>query len=314
MPTTHVHMRGRRRREVRGVAAAVLAVLTLAPLALAPLAGAAPATVDPSPTPGEPARYEVEDHYRQPGPFRVGVTDVSDGIAGFRVFHPRSLGTGGARHPILTWGNGTNSTTAQYPGVLRHLASWGFVVIGSADGSQASGSSMLAAARHLVGADLTPGNRFFGALDSARVGAVGHSQGAGGVINAANRSGGLIDTVVPINLPDRRYVGAGGTFDVRKLTATALYLGGGADGVIASPAAQRSYFDRTPRAALAVLRNADHLTIQRSGGGYLGYLTAWLRWHLQDDRRAAAAFVGADPEAARNSRWQELRAKGLALN
>ena len=78
----------------------------------------------------------------------------------------------------------------------------------------------------------------------------------------------------------------------------------------------RSYYQRVPRAAIGILRGADHLAIQRSGGGYLGYLTAWMMWHLQHDPYAGSAFLAADgkkPEFRKNTRWQNQQAKGLAV-
>ena len=221
------------------------------------------------------------------------------------------------RKPILVWGNGSNATPADYAGVFRQLASWGFVVIGSSDSRQADGRTMLGSLRYLLRANLDPGSRFFGSLDPTEVGVLGHSQGAGGAVNAANHSGGLIDTVVPINLPDRRYVGRSGTFSVADLPVPALFLGGGTDGLISTPGGLRGYYQHVPRAALGILRGADHLAIQRTGGGYLGYLTAWLMWQLQDDTYAGSAFFGAGGDAKatefrRNTRWQGQQARGLA--
>lgn len=276
----------------------------------APTAPAAPAQRE---APAAAARFAIEEHYRAPGPWTVTSTDVAapDRELTYRIVRPRDLGAGGFRHPILLWGNGTNSTPKRYTGVLNQLASWGFVVIASTDGAQANGRSMLAGLRYLLGAVLDPTSACFGVLDLDNIGALGHSQGAGGAINATNHSGGLVDTVVPINLPDYRYVGAGGEFSASDLAATALFLGGSADGLIAPPSTLRRYYDQVPRAAIGVLRHADHLTIQRTGGGYLGYLTAWMMWQLQHDPYAAGAFVGPDPEGARNTRWQGHRAKGL---
>ena len=56
----------------------------------------------------------------------------------FTLYYPTNLGAGGVRHPIVTWGNGTNAVPSQYSGLLNQLASWGFVVIAS--NSTATGS------------------------------------------------------------------------------------------------------------------------------------------------------------------------------
>ncbi len=279
--------------------------------------GRARMVVAPAAPPADaaPKVNAVEDHYRSAGPWVVATTDAAgpDGLT-YRISHPRDLGRNGFAHPILVWGNGSNATPANYAGVFRQLASWGFVVIGYSDAHQANGLTMLAALQYLLGANLDPGSKFFGVLDPTEVGALGHSQGAGGAVNAANHSGGLVDTAVPINLPDKRYVDKAGTFSVADLPTPTLFLGGGNDGLISTPGGVRHYYQRVPRAAIGILRGADHLAIQRSGGGYLGYLTAWMMWNLQHDPYAGSAFVGADgkkPEFRQNTRWQNQQAKGL---
>ncbi len=257
----------------------------------------------------------VEEHFRGAGPWVVATTDVTaaDGLT-YRISHPRDLGRDGFTHPILVWGNGSNATPALYNGVFRQLASWGFVIIGSSDKQQADGHSMLAALNWMLAANLDPAGTFFGVLNPTEIGVLGHSQGAGGAVNAANHSGGLVDTAVPINLPDRRYVERKGAFSVADLPTPTLFLGGGTDGLISTPGGLRSYYQRVPRAALGILRGADHLAIQRTGGGYLGYLTAWMMWQLQHDAYAGSAFIGRDrkdTEFRRNTRWQDQQEKGL---
>ncbi|MGQ0630556.1 MAG: poly(ethylene terephthalate) hydrolase family protein [Sporichthyaceae bacterium] len=294
-----------------------------AALALAVVVSAGLPTLSPSPALAGPTavdelvvsalRTPVEARYSGRGGWDIAVSEIKAPASAvtYRTVHPRNLGARGVDHPILTWGNGTNSTTLAYPGVFEQLASWGFVVIGSNDLTQGSGESMLSAVRELIAADADPASPFFDALDTDNIGALGHSQGAGGAINAALKAGGLIDTVVPINLPDQNFVGGPARFSAAELQASTFLLGGGADTLFAPPTSLRAYYEQMPRVVLGVLRNADHLTIQYSGGGYLGYLTAWMRWQLSGDRHAARAFTGADPEMRRNPHWQDHLAKGV---
>ena len=83
-----------------------------------------------------------------------------------------------------------------------------------------------------------------------------------------------------------------------------LFLGGSNDWLIAPPWALWVYYNEVSgAAAMLVLIGADHNTIQHSGGGYLGYLTAWMMYQLQDDQYARGAFVGDPPEANMNPNW-----------
>jgi len=65
-------------------------------------------------------------------------------------------------------------------------------------------------------------------------------------------------------------------------------------------------------AAMLVLNGADHLTIQGNGGGYLGYLTAWLMYQLQGDQYAGGAFVADPPEVNTNPSWSWQAEKDLS--
>jgi hypothetical protein len=203
---------------------------------------------------------------------------------------------------------------SQYKGLLEQLASWGMVVIASTTTEAGTGDEILAGARHLVAAHGDPASRFHDRLDVSHIAAVGHSQGAGGTVRAAVASEGLIATTVTIALPNRLWVTPlkRNEFEPRLLTGPALFLGGGDDPIISGPSTNRAFYDEVPgAAAVAVLTAADHNTIQGSGGGFLGYITAWLRYQLAGDATAATAFVGPDAELGRNPAWQDQASKGL---
>ncbi|MEV4749282.1 alpha/beta hydrolase [Streptosporangium sp. NPDC049248] len=254
----------------------------------------------------------IESHYAVRGPWAVTASDAGDASGTYRLHHPADLGAGGFRHPIVTWGNGSHATPALYPGVLDQLASWGFAVIASTDTTTGTGTEMLAAAQYLVARNADPASPFHQRLDATRVGAAGHSQGAGGTVNAANLSAGLVTTAVPIALPAQLWVGAGDRFQVSQLACPVLFLSGSNDWLISPASALRGYYDQVPgAAAMALLKGAGHNDIQGTGGGFLGYLTAWLMYRLQDDDYARGAFAGSAPEFTANTAWQNQAAKNL---
>jgi pimeloyl-ACP methyl ester carboxylesterase len=255
------------------------------------------------------ATATIESYYRVAGPWTVATADVG---TAYKLFYPADLGGGGFRHPIITWGNGTNAVPSQYSGVLNQLASWGFAVVASTDKTTGTGSEMLDAARYLVDRNADPASVFYGKLDVTKVGAVGHSQGAGGSVNTATKSDGLITSVVPISLPAPGLVGSGDKFFVDQLTCPVLFLSGSNDWLISPHSAVQGYYNAVPGAAAkAMLKGAGHNTIQGSGGGFLGYLTAWLMYTLQGDSTARGAFVGSPPEIDTNTSWENAAQKSL---
>jgi hypothetical protein len=260
------------------------------------------------------AANTIESIYKVPGAHAVSTASVTDvgGAVIYHLYYPTHLGAGDLRHPIITWGNGTHALPSNYWGLLNHLASWGFVVVASTDLTTGTGAAILAAANYIVQQDSDPGSIFYQKLDTARVGAIGHSQGAGGVVNATNHSSGLIKTTVPIALPDQIWVSTGDAFDVQRLTVPVLFLGGANDIFIASPATLTGYYNQVPgAAAVAVLKGAGHNTIQQTGGGFLGYINAWMMYLLRNDNTARGAFVGAPPEINTNAAWQNRAEKNL---
>ncbi|MGP3936626.1 alpha/beta hydrolase family protein [Nonomuraea sp. KM88] len=251
----------------------------------------------------------IEAHYAAAGPWTVATADVG---GEYRIHYPAGLGEGGVKHPIVTWGNGTDAVPTHYPGVLNQLASWGFVVIATTDTTTGTGTEMIEAAEYMVARNGDSSSVFHGKLDVGKVGAVGHSQGAGGSVNTATRSGGLISSVVPIALPAPIWVDADDRFHVDQLDCPVLFLSGTRDGLISPHSAIRNYYRAVPGAAAkAMLKGAGHNTIQGDGGGFLGYLTAWLMYTLQGDTHARGAFAGSTPEIGTNASWDNAAQKNL---
>ena len=255
------------------------------------------------------ATYPIESAFAAAGPAAVAGTTVG---STYQIFYPADLATGSPR-PIVTWGNGTGAAPADYAGVLHQLASWGFVVIAPTSGTTGDGTAILAAAQYLVARDEDPASIFHGRLDTTKVAAAGHSQGAGGSVRATLSSAGLIRTVVPIALPAPIFVSTpADSYDVSQLTVPVFFLGGQND-FICSPSTLATFYADVPGAAAkASLVNAGHNTIQGTGGGFLGYLTAWLRYQLDGDAQARAAFAGPAPELTGNGNWYQPAAKNLA--
>ncbi|MEV6159716.1 alpha/beta hydrolase [Nonomuraea sp. NPDC052129] len=250
----------------------------------------------------------IEAHYKVAGPWAVTTADAP----GYKLYYPADLGAGGVKHPIITWGNGTGAVPTQYSGLLNQLASWGFAVVASTDTTTGTGSEMIAAAQYLIARNTDSSSVFYDKLDVTKVGAVGHSQGAGGSVNTATKSGGLIDTVVPIALPAPIWVGSGDKFYVDQLACPVLFVSGANDTLISPNSALQTYYGQVPGAAAkAQLKGADHNTVQGTGGGFLGYVTAWLMYQLQGDTYARGAFAGTTPELNTNANWQNQVEKNL---
>jgi Chlorophyllase enzyme len=274
----------------------------------------------------------IEAKFFQPGPFavdaRFGFGCCDSTGAKYDIWYPADLGT--ARHPIITWGNGTVAVPRQYDYLLAHLASWGFVVIATENQSTGSGVDIAGAARYLIDRAADSASIFHNRLDPDAVGAMGHSQGATGVLNAMALSGGLIKTAIPIELPMQALCFAGSCAEPAKLrSGSVFFVNGSGDGFI-SPStpwlplpglqSNRQYYDATSRTVTkswGTLIGPNHNDVQGrtdcsgvSSGcttgvyGYLGYPTAWMMGQLWGDMAACAAFTPGPGEFFRpNPNW-----------
>lgn len=265
-----------------------------------------------SPAPSVPLGMPVEQRYADAGPEQVSTRMVTDPVSGgtFALYHPSDLGD--STHPVVTWGNGTGAGPRNYDTLLRHLASWGFVVIDSTNTQTGDGVDILAGATYVVRRNDARGDELRGRIDTTRVAAVGHSQGATGVLNATRLGDGLITTVIPIGLPTKASGAGLAPFpaDVDGLTGPVFYIAGGLDLIICPPSGIVDAYQRTATpAAVATRRGAEHILLPQA---VTGYLTAWLRYQLADDQVAASAFTGPAPELNRNLLWTDQAEKDLA--
>ncbi|HKI10654.1 MAG TPA: hypothetical protein VKA02_00975 [Candidatus Acidoferrum sp.] len=278
----------------------------------------------------------IEQKYYASGPWAVTVSlgGACCDSAGnkFDLYLPTPLGANGFKHPILTWANGTNTTSDHYAYFLKHMASWGFVVIATQDLNTGVGQTVLDAANFLITANGNSGSIFFQKLNVNQIGSFGHSQGATGAINALIKSAGTIKTAIPVELPAQIWCSSGiNCADTSKMTSGSIFLiDGTADGII-SPAIQPSwvpgeqsidgYYKAAPSSILKVkgtLIGPNHNDVQGQPDcssvpigcvngvyGYLGYPTAWFMYQLQADSFAHGAFVNGTGEMfSETTNWQ----------
>jgi pimeloyl-ACP methyl ester carboxylesterase len=266
------------------------------------------------------AVYPIEARYAAAGPYATTETSYTLPTGEvYKIFRPASYGALGFASPIVTWGDGTGGTPDDTSVFLRHLASYGFTVIGVDLKNTGSGREIDAAAKFLVSRNFNPASQFYLHLNVTKVAAVGLSQGAGGAVRAATSDPGLYKAVETFSLPNKIWAGPNPDCPTRQdcladpaaLSQPTFFISthGLLDAVIASPGTERAFFNSTHvHAALGIISRSDHLpadhpSIAQNPGGFLGYATAWLEYRLRGDAVAAGAFTGPHPELVSNSNW-----------
>lgn len=279
----------------------------------APLPATTEQTVYPSPAIGRPfatnspASFVPLGKFEEDGPFTVDTNNSTGPNNEYSLYRPADLGQGGIVHPIITWGNGTGAQPAVYNGLLRHLASQGFVVIASHSTMTGTGKEMIAGVDWLIAEDQRAGSPFYQKLNTAAVGATGHSQGGEGAL-AAGVDPKIICLVAIEPAP---YSNA------TSIKIPSFIIAGSADTIVQPSLAKTSYTRIPTHAVFSILNGASHFTPvdllpgdREKTASVWKYLTAWFRLHLMNEQSARPIFYGPDCGLCKDSSWVTER-KGM---
>lgn len=232
----------------------------------------------------------------------VGEGEEGEPPVAFTLFRPMDLDESGLCHPVVTWGNGTSSSPDLYGVFLRHLASHGFVVIASDSPNVARGDPqpMVAGVSWVIEQNDDPASPLYRRIDTAHVGATGHSQGGLATTNAGGDS--QVTTIAPL-------CGAG---QQRNLHGPAFLFCGGEDTIATCENIQNSFEASTGQPAMfANYLSADHanwITFRGTMPSPVEVtVTAWMRVQLMGDTTLRSWFYGPSCELCLDPAWEVLQ-------
>ena len=186
----------------------------------------------------------------------------------FTLVRPTDLRQGGLCHPVITWGNGHGTTPSLYARVLNQLASHGFVVIASNSSQVSMGDPppMLVGVTWVLEQNANPASVLYQRIDTAHIGASGHSEGALSTMRAG--ADARIVTIAPIE----------GSMASRNLHGPALLMCGGMDTTIPCSSHVTSFDGITNQPVMLANQLAATHTNWVGGGGGGGALNrSWSR-------------------------------------
>lgn len=250
----------------------------------------------------------IEDKYLSMGAYEVKYTEAEapGDWKKFEAFYPADLETGDDNYPVVVFANGTGVAASKYKALFKHLASWGFIVLGNEDPSTCTGTSAEATLVWLLGQNSDPDSVFYQKVDTEHIGISGHSQGGVAVFNAVSEQphGELYTCAVSLSPTEWALAMAIGLeYDPSKMTIPTLILAAAENDVI-TPDGVKGLSDIIPAGTVRALRlGMDHGKMLYSADGYV---TAWFMWQLRGDQDAAKAFVGENPELLNNAMYQDV--------
>ena len=251
----------------------------------------------------------LEAKYLAMGPYEVKQVkaEAPEDWKEFVAYYPAQLEDSGDQWPAVVFVNGTGVYAAKYPALFRHLASWGFIVLGNEDPGTFSGDSTDATLAWLLEQNGDPDSVFYQKVDTAHMGLSGHSQGGVGVFNAISEqpNGGLYTCAVSLSPTQEDLAAALNIpYDPSKTVIPTLVLAGTSNDVITPEGMEKLYGKLGGPKAMALRTDTDHGSMLYSGDGYV---TAWLMYWLRGDEEAGKAFWGEAPELAGNPNWRGVQ-------
>lgn len=260
----------------------------------------------------------LEKKYSANGTYQIetySLTDKDEKIKSHDIYYPTLLKTSQKKWPLVVIANGTGTPARKYKAVFRHLASWGFIVVGNQEEWAWEGKSASKSQEVVINESRNPQSPLYKKVDIERIGLVGHSQGGMAVYTAASlyenskRYKALCtQSGTAIMLADS----LGWDF-LKKVRAPMLMMGG--CGVVDANALcklddmKKSYNAiGSKQKVLGRIKDTDHGDVIKRGDAYM---TAWMRYWLCGDKEAGKCFTGTSAEILSNKGWQNVKRSGM---
>ena len=267
------------------------------------------------------ATLPIEKKYQGNGSYAVDTTSFAsrdNTIGKLLVAYPAGLTSTSEKWPLVMTCNPSNTSGEDMLPIMRHLASWGFVVVGNMDKQTGTGRTMSITLDELLAIIEVPGNMFHQKIDTTRIALMGFSQGAYGAVRAATKfdNSRRYRTVYLCSCP-RPELGQGMgwdtcTFADFRVPVLMLAGCGKADATAISPLSDmQSNYALMPEGVPCAMGRRVGKDHDKMGGEGDPYMTAWFCHWLLGDTVAARAFCGPDAELLHNERWVDTEIKNM---
>lgn len=241
---------------------------------------------------------------------------VEPRVGQHQVWYPSAVATSDRRWPAVVLANGTGVNASRYDVIFRHMASWGFIVVGNEDAGSWDGLTTILSLQHLLDLDKDPSSPLYGKVDTSAIGLAGHSQGGVAVYNAATRydQSHLFKAICPQSSPSLDLAdGLKWPYYPSRVSVPTLMMAGTGDvdaNTICPLASLLQNYDSIADQPVMMgrIKSVDHGDVLPRGEAYT---VAWMLYWLCGDSEAARCFVGDDAEMLANSQWQDVKHKNL---
>ena len=228
------------------------------------------------------------------------------------IFYPSQLENEDRTWPMILYVNGTGGKASRYEPLLEQMASWGFIVVGTQDKATGNGESTIQTLKDMISENENPKSIFYKKIDLENIGITGFSQGGAGLFNAitAFKESPYFKTAVAVS-PASESTAAklGYPYDISQVNCPVFLLSG-----TSGEFEQEFVIPFDQMLEMYNRMNVPKVMARRTGmthdvmtSNAQGYVIAWMKWQLQNDREAARVFTGSSPELLSNDRYKDVK-------
>lgn len=259
----------------------------------------------------------IEGKYIKNGKFDISFYEepALQGFGKYEIYYPTELESKNQKYPVVVFVNGSGAKVSKYHALLEHLATWGFIAIGTEEENDWNGFASEMCIRHLTKLNENKtindkNNIFYNKIDFDNVGITGHSQGGVGVFNAITiqEHRNIYKAAVALSPTNKELAtNIEWAYDATKINTPIMLLsgaGGGDDWVVTGEQLESIYIDISDNKIMMRRSNTPHGEMLYSADGYV---TAWFMYYLQNDKEAGKAFIGNDAEILNNNLYQDQK-------
>ena len=200
------------------------------------------------------------------------------------------------KHAVVVWGPGGGTEPGAYGGIIRRLASHGFVVIALRE-SPGNATQAIPALNWLEKKNKDPNDPLYQKLDMTKVGCSGHSMGGLESEQALIKD----DRVITAMLNNSGDLGHTAMSQVSTSKTIGIVYG---EGGMERPNAEADYNNRGVKAPACLIKmtggQGNECQQGECGWGHgsgpwggMAATVAWMRWHLGGEDNRKADFVGS---------------------
>ena len=261
-------------------------------------------------------RGTLEKKYAYDGNYKVELftqENSDERIKLLQVYYPANMMTERRTWPMVLMGNGTGIRASKYKAIFRHLASWGFIVVGNEDEWTWDGKSISKSLDIMLEANANPSSIFYQKVDTTHIGLTGHSQGGMCVLTASSlhANSHLYKALCTQSSTAAILVDSLGSDFLKDIHAPILMMGGCGEfetKMLCKMEDLEKTYDRigSEQRIMGRIKGIDHGDMLPRGDAYM---TAWMRFWLCDDAEAGKCFLGPNAEILHNESWQDVNRK-----